>query len=73
MLIVEEIPLTVVEIRIKEFGSVRRSVRPFFMMVRFGSAEPKKRQFGRTLINSPDNRRHIFNEVPLIFFSPLQK
>ena len=48
---VKEMHLIVLEIRIKEFGLVRRSVRPFFMMVRFGSAEPIKRQFGRTLIH----------------------
>ena len=52
--------LIVLEIRIKEFGSVRRSVRPFFMMVRFGSAEPKKRQFGRTLsVSSTGLEKHV--------------
>ena len=39
----------ILEIRILKFGSVRCSVRPYFAAVRFGSAEPQKRQFGRSL------------------------
>ena len=54
---VKEMHLIVLEIRIKEFGLVRRSVRPFFMMVRFGLAKPKKRQFGRTLASEMRSHR----------------
>ena len=39
----------ILEIRMVQFGSVRCSVRPYFAAVRFGSAEPQKRQFGRSL------------------------
>ena len=40
----------VLEIIIVQFGSVRCSVRPYFSVVRYGSAEPLKRQFGRSLV-----------------------
>ena len=40
----------ILEIRMVQFGSVRCSVRPYFSVVRFGSAEPLKRQFGRSLV-----------------------